>query len=364
MRTAEPRPWLDRIQAYRPGRPAASADGSMASNESPLGASRFVTEALTAAANRVHRYPDPLADDLRERLAELHGVDPEQILVGNGSDELIFLLAWAYLAHGGRAVCADPAYRIDEISTYVVGAELTQVPLREWTHDLQAMAEVDADVAYVVNPHNPTGTACSRADVEDFVARSPAGLVVVDEAYVDFADDPDALTALPLVASGRVAVLRTFSKVYGLAGLRIGYLVAPTPVIATLRKIRAPFSVGALAQAAAVAAVRDRHHWSEVRGHTLRCRSELQRMFGQAGFLAVPSQANFVLITTPDEQALVMRLAQEGIAVRPGTVLGVPGTVRVSVPSDAGLRLLARALGTDATEHSAATTCGVDREVS
>lgn len=357
--TVRSRPWLDRIQPYRPGRPAPSADGSMASNESPLGASRAVAEALASAAHRVHRYPDPLADDLRRELAELHRVDPDQILIGNGSDELIFLLAWAYLAQGGRAVCADPAYRIDEISTYVVGAELTQVPLRHWTHDLPAMAAVDADIAYIVNPHNPTGTTCSRADIEGFLARSPAGLVVVDEAYVDFADDPEALTALPLLASGRVAVLRTFSKVYGLAGLRIGYLVAPADVIATLRKIRAPFSVGALAQAAAVAALRDRQHWSEVRTYTRRRREELHRLFERAGYHPVPSQSNFILVASADEQALVAQLGQQGIAVRPGTALGVPGTVRVSVPSDAGMQLLARALD-GATPPAVATASGIE----
>lgn len=354
----QPRPWLERIQPYRPGRAAASSDGSMASNESPLGASSHVARALATASRRVHRYPDPLADDLRILLAERHGVEPDQILVGNGSDELIFLLAWAYLAQDGHAVCADPAYRIDEISTYLVDARLTKVPLRDWAHDLEAMATVGADIAYVVNPHNPTGTIRSRADIEIFVKTSSAGLIVVDEAYVDFADDPDDLTAMPLVGSGRVAVLRTFSKVYGLAGLRIGYLVAPKPVVATLRKTRAPFSVGALAQAGAIAAIRDRAHWSEVRSHTLRCRREVQQLFEQAGYLVAPSQANFVLVEAPYEDALVTRLERAGIAVRPGTTLGIPGTVRVSVPSDAGLRLLAQALRAEADRLPASAQTG------
>lgn len=354
----EPRPWLERIEPYRPGRHAASSDGSMASNESPLGASRLVLEAVTTAARRAHRYPDPLADDLRLQLAANHGVDPDQILVGNGSDELIFLLAWAYLAQGGHAVCADPAYRIDEISTYVVGAKLTHVPLRNWAHDLEEMANVAADIAYVVNPHNPSGTVRSGADIERFVAASPAGLTVVDEAYIDFADDPDALTAVPLVGSGRVAVLRTFSKVHGLAGLRVGYLIADTSVIATLRKIRAPFSVGSLAQAGGVAAARDRSHWVQVRAHTLRSRREVRRLFQQAGYLVVPSQANFVLVEAPDEHALVAQLYRAGITVRPGSTLGIPGTVRVSVPSDAGLRLLAQALPTDTNRLPATAQTG------
>jgi histidinol-phosphate aminotransferase len=345
--TVTARPWLDRIEPYRPGRHAATSVGSMASNESPLGVSQQVLDAISGAAVRAHRYPDPLADELREELAQHHGVRPDQILVGNGSDELIFLLACAYLAQNGHAVCADPAYLIDEISTYVVGATLTKVPLRDWAHDLDAMATIPADVAYVVNPHNPTGTVRTRSEIESFVDTSPAGLIVVDEAYIDFVDDPGAMTAVPMVETGRVAVLRTFSKVYGLAGLRIGYLIADSSVITTLRKIRAPFSVSSLAQAAALAAARDRAHWLLVRAHVRVGRDEVERLFRNAGYAVVPSQANFVLVEAPGEQELVERLADAGISVRPGAALGAPGTVRVSIPAEPGLGLLSQALHTN-----------------
>ncbi|MFD4971305.1 pyridoxal phosphate-dependent aminotransferase [Streptomyces sp. NPDC058424] len=338
------RPWLDRIEPYRPGRPAASSDGSMASNESPLGASEHVVRAVTEAAGQAHHYPDPLADTLRAELARLHGVCADQILVGNGSDELIFLLSWGYLAHGGHAVCADPAYRIDEISARVVDARLTQVPLKDWEHDLEAMAEVDADLAYVVNPHNPTGTVRPLPDIERFVASARAKLVVVDEAYIDFTDDPGKSSAMALARDGRAVVLRTFSKVHGLAGLRVGYLVGDAEIVAGLRKIRAPFSVGALAQAGAVAAIRDPRHRERVREHTLRLRGELVHLLQDAGLAAVPSQANFVLVRTPHEEELVDRLARHGISVRPGSSLGLPGTVRISIPTEHGLRLLRRAL--------------------
>jgi histidinol-phosphate aminotransferase len=342
--TITARPWLDRIEAYRPGRHAASTDGSMASNESPIGASPAVLAAIGRAAQKAHRYPDPLADDLRAELAALHGVDADQILVGNGSDELIFLLALAYLTQDGHAVCADPAYRIDEISTHVVNGRLTTVPLKEWAHDLDTMARVEADIAYVVNPHNPTGTVRPRSDIERFVQESRAALVVVDEAYIDFTDDPAAATAMPLAAAGRAAVLRTFSKIHGLAGLRVGYLVAAPDVIATLRKIRAPFSVGATAQAAALAALRDPAHREAVREHTLEHRSALVRLLQQAGYVVVPSQANFVLVEAPEERDLVDRLTAHGVSVRPGSSLGAPGTVRISVPSARGLELLRDAL--------------------
>ena len=354
--TVQARPWLDRIDPYRPGRHATSAHGSMASNESALGPSRSVVAAVVAAADAVNHYPDPLADDLRAELASLHDVHPDQILVGNGSDELIYLLAWAYLAQDGHAVCADPAYRIDEISTYVVGARLTKVPLRDHVHDLEAMAKVEADIAYVVNPHNPTGTTRSLADIEHFVRTSRSLLTVVDEAYIDFTDDPETATAMPLARDGRAAVLRTFSKVYGLAALRIGYLVAAPDVIAVLRKIRPPFSVGALAQADAVAAVRDRAYHQLVRERTIRSRKELVRIVEAAGYAAVPSQANFVLVEVPHEAEMVRHLAAHGISVRPGAALGVPGAVRISVPPEPGLYLLEQAL--DPTNASAPANVG------
>jgi histidinol-phosphate aminotransferase len=342
--TLEARPWLERIEPYRPGVHASNPEGSLASNESPIGASQLVSSAIVDATKRLHLYPDPLADDLRQELARTHGVSADQILVGNGSDELIFQLAWAYLANGGTAVCADPAYRMDEISTYVVGAELVKVPLTDWRHDLEAMAQVPADVAYVVNPHNPTGTVRSFDDVARFVDTCRASLVVVDEAYIDFAEEPDSLTAVPLVETGRVAVLRTFSKIHGLAGLRVGYLIAPPSLIATLRKVRAPFSVGSLAQAGALAAAKDPAHRHAVRQHTLTIRQRMVAALTAAGCSVVPSDANFLLVPVSDERSFVSYLGDHGISVRPGSALGVPGTVRISVPSEAGLALLEAAL--------------------
>jgi histidinol-phosphate aminotransferase len=342
--TLRARPWLDQVEPYSPGRKAPSADGSMASNESPVGTSPQVVRAVTRAAANAARYPDPLADSLRFELATQHEVDPEQILVGNGSDELIFLLAMAYLAQGGHAICADPAYRIDEISARIVNARLTCVPLKGWSHDLDAMAELAADVAYVVNPHNPTGTAHRRADIEKFARSSRADLVVVDEAYIDFTDDPDATTAIGLARSGEAVVLRTFSKIHGLAGLRVGYLIGDPDIVATLRKIRAPFSVGSLAQAGALAAARDPAHRDRVRQHIVTHRRGLTRLLEQAGYTVIPSQANFVLAITDDEAGLLKRLSAHGVTARPGTSLGLPGSVRISVPSERGLALLSAAL--------------------
>jgi histidinol-phosphate aminotransferase len=358
--TLRSRPWLHKIEPYQPGQPAEGGDGSLASNESLLGVSDNVVRAISAAMNCVHRYPDPLADKLRTALASHHSVDPEQILVGNGSDELIYLLALAYLAQAGHAVCADPAYRINEISAYLVDARLTKVPLRGWAHDLDQMARIAADIAYVVNPHNPAGTLHSRAAIERFAATAAAGLVIVDEAYIDFTDDPAATTAVPLVASGRVAVLRTFSKIHSMAGLRVGYLIADSGIVATLRKIRPPFSVGSLAQAGALAALEDHEHRRQLRMHTRRNRQAMTWLFERAGYTVVPSQANFVLIMAPDEEQLEIRLREHGVVVRRGSTLGVPGAVRVSVPSDAGLGMLARALSSPGDRERAAAETSIE----
>lgn len=340
----EPRPWLNAIRPYVPGERAVDGDGSLASNESLLGASPAVPDALARAARTVHRYPDPLAVSLRDELAREHGVSAEQVLVGNGSDELIYLLSWAFAAHGGRIVCADPCYRIDETSALVAGATVTKVPLVDWRHDLDAMARHEGDIVYVVNPHNPTGTCHPRTALEAFVDSCKAKIPVIDEAYVDFADDPEATTAMPLAAAGKALVLRTFSKIYGLAGLRVGYLVGPSEVLSVLRGIRAPFSVNTLAQAAAVAALRDKAHRAMAYSMTVTNRRRLIRLLESAGLRCVPSQANFVLTVTPDEPGFLARLHQAGVRARPGSDLGVAGTVRITVPGDAGLRKVAAAL--------------------
>ena len=338
-----PRATVSTLQPYLPGRPATNEDGCLASNESPFGPSPQVEKAVASAARALHRYPDPLATRLRAALAgELH-VDPEAILVSNGSDELIYLLTMSYAAEGGSVVCADPPYRIDEIVPAIMGASVTRVPLRNWCHDLEAMAAIDADIAFVCNPHNPSGTVVSAAALRSFLEECRARLVVVDEAYVDFVDDP-AVTSLVREAAGKLVVLRTFSKLYGLAGARVGYLVGSPEIVQVLRAVRPPFSVGAMAQAAALAALADKDHSAMVRREVRRGRERLRDVFAAAGYEVVPSQANFVLVIAPDAADLCTRLENGGVSVRLGTSLGVPGTIRVSVPAAPGFALLERAL--------------------
>ncbi len=339
-----PRPWVAALEPYVPGRPAPSDAGSLASNEPGLVASAVVATAVGEALRRVHRYPDPLATVLRERLAGLHDVEPDRILVGNGSDELILLLVMAYAAAGGSVVVADPSYRLHETTARSLGAGVRRVPLAGWAHDVAAMTAVPADLCLVANPHNPAGTAVPARAIEAALPAARAGFVVVDEAYVEFADDPAETSAVRLAAEGRLVVLRTFSKAYGLAGMRVGYLVGPPEVVTDLRRIRAPFSVNALAQVAATAALADRVHLDRTVAWVRAGRRRLGELFERAGYRTIPSQANFVLVLAEDEAGLIERLLAGGVSVRPGSALGVPGAVRVTVPGEEGFALLERAL--------------------
>jgi histidinol-phosphate aminotransferase len=293
----------------------------------------------------LHRYPDGASTSLRQVIAEEFGVDPAAVLVGNGSEELLRLLVAAYAATGGTVALASPPCMVHERACRLAGAEVVTRPLSEWRHDLPALAECPGDIALICNPHNPTGTTVTRADLATFLDDRRAGLVVVDEAYIDFADDPDETSCIPL-AAGRpdLVVVRTLSKIHGLAAARVGYLVADPDVVAALRKLQAPFSVNSPAQAAAAAALRDHQHREHARAYTRELREQLTDVFWGAGYDVVPSQANFVFVLTPDEDGLVSRLAAGGVRVRPGRKLAYPGSVRVTVPSEEGLRLVAAAL--------------------
>jgi histidinol-phosphate aminotransferase len=343
--TVAPRSWVSEIAPYRAGKRADDEDGGLASNEGS-GISPAIADAVLRALTTLHRYPDPLASDLRARIAAHHGVGVDEVLVGGGSDELLYLLSLAYAAQGS-VVCGDPGYWGHRIPPQVAGAEVRLVRLTDHRHDLGSMALVEADIAFIGNPHNPTGTAVSVDDIERFSRSCRARLVVVDEAYIECATDPTSLSSIPLSTTTDLVVLRTFSKLYGLAGARVGYAVGPAAVIERLAAIRPPFSVNALGQAAAIAALGDVEHTERARAGVLERRPRLRAVFERAGYRSVPSEANFVLVLAPDEDGLVRKLADGGVRVRPGSDLGVPGAVRVTVPSDRGLEMVALALGVD-----------------
>lgn len=335
-------PWLENVPSYRPGKPADAGGLALASNEAAFCSER-VLDAFKEPLNW-SRYPDPLATELRKKLAKLHEVTPEQILVSNGSDELVQLLMAAYVGHGGTVVAADPPYAMSRIAALVTGANFVGVPLIQWRHDLTKMAWLRADLAYLVNPHNPTGTAHDGSGIAQFAHESNSKIVVIDEAYVDFATGVTPQIPADLVADGRTVVLRTFSKAYGLAGGRVGYLIASEEIVTQLRRVRAPFSVSAPSQAAALAALDDRDYLEAHVADVAFVREELTNKLRSLGCEVPESQANFVLAAGINETEFVGHLEQAGICVRSGASLGVPGSARITVPRKKDLPRLFAAL--------------------
>jgi histidinol-phosphate aminotransferase len=337
---------LARMPGYQAGvptgqAPEAIASGNiaqLASNESPFPPHPQVVEAIAAAAGAMHRYPDPDATLLRRRLAERFDADPSRIAVGNGSCEILLAAAEALCEPGDEILFAWPAFSMYPYLPALTGAREVRVPLtEEGVHNLDAMAaEVTAatQLLLVCNPNNPTGTHIPAAEIATFCERVPAHVTIaLDEAYVEFQvdDDPDA--SLDLLADfPNLVVLRTFSKCYGLAGLRVGYAIGPATFRAAVDAVRQPFSVNALAQAAGAEAVLHQDDVLRRVESTLAERLRVEQALHAQGLRTAETQANFSWIDlgAADEAAVVAGLAEREIAVRPGTPLGDPGHIRVS----------------------------------
>jgi histidinol-phosphate aminotransferase len=301
--------------------------------------------AASLAELDLHRYPDPTAQALRAKLAEVHGISPDEVVVGNGSDELIQLLILAYAAFDGSIAVADPGYSLYSSCATRLRADVRKVPLTdEWRHDLAAMSAEDVDIVFVCNPHNPTGTSVDGEQLAAFVRNSAARMVAIDEAYIDFAATGTFDAIREAVQRPRVAVLRTLSKAHALAGLRVGYLMAHRSIIDALTRLRLPFSVNTAAQDAAVDALAHRERTAEEVARIVARRTEVESLLRKAGLDVVSSEASFVMALSSASDRLVDHLARHGVAIRPGRDLGVPDSVRVSVPSAEGLDRLASAL--------------------
>ncbi|HZS87904.1 MAG TPA: histidinol-phosphate transaminase [Chloroflexota bacterium] len=352
-----PREAVAALAPYVPGRHASTVMSQygldrvtkLASNENPFGPSPRAVEAARQALAGVHAYPDGASTALRDRLAEQHGLARENVVVGNGSDEIILLLALAYLEPGTEAILATPPYSIHRTAVVASGGTPIGVPLRAYTHDLEAMAGAITDrtrLVFIANPHNPTGTYLDAAVLRRFVGALPSQtLLAVDEAYHEFVDDALRHSARDLLDDHpNVVTLRTFSKTYGLAGLRAGYALAHREIVATLDRIRPPFGLNAVAQAAALAALDDHAYVSRVVAETRAGRARLLEIAHEHGLEVVPSQANFVAMHAGDSRALSEALLRRGVIVRPGENLGLPGWIRVSVGTADEIERFAAAL--------------------
>lgn len=357
-------PSVAKLRVYNPGRdlPAlrerfGASIAELGANENPLGPSPRAVAAMREALSQACRYPDPRGLALKHALAEQLGTTVECLALGNGSNELLLLLAQCFADPRHSIVFSEFAFAVYPIAAAAVGARAVRVPAlprghrtAPCGHDLAAIAKAvrrDTRIVYLANPNNPTGTWFGDAAMAGFLARIPRDvLVVMDEAYHEYADAPGLTTALALAeAYPNLVVTRTFSKAYGLAGLRVGYLVAHPSVIAVLERLREPFNVNSVALAGATAAMRDRAWLTRVHAFNLRERAWLRDELLQRGWRCLPSQTNFLLcMLSRDAAELERRLCDRGVIVLPTAGYGLPRALRITVGSRAENRRLLKAL--------------------
>jgi len=312
----------------------------LSSNENPLGASPRALAAIQSAAANVYRYPDAGALALRQGLAARFGVAPEMVACTNGSDEMVLLLCLAFLREGDEAVLANGSFVSYSMRTAEMGGRAVRIPLRDYAHDLDAMAAAVTDrtrLLFVCNPNNPTGTSNGAAELRRLLDSVPEHvLVVVDEAYVEFverADYPDLLAELK-AGRNNLVLLRTFAKIYGLAGLRLGDAFGHPEVMGYLERARPTFNVNTLAQAAGLAALEDDEHVARSRAHAISCRAAFTRQLRDLGLDPLPSETNFVAVHVGDDLALTSALMDHGFTINPISSWGLPGFVRISFGTD------------------------------
>jgi histidinol-phosphate aminotransferase len=346
------------IAPYEPGKPIEELERELgignviklASNENPLPPSERVLAAIAEALPQLNRYPDGSGYVLRQALARRHGVTDDHIILGNGSHDLIELLARAFLRAGEEAVIPHPSFVVYPMIVQAVGGIRVVVTLRDHRIDLEAMARAITPMTkmvFIANPNNPTATIVTADEVEHFMARVPDKVIVVfDEAYVEFAQGPDLPDMLAYLKHGRrVVVLRTFSKAASLAGLRVGYGIADPDCLALLNRIRQPFNVNALAQVAALAALDDEAHVLECLRMIEAGRHFLSDEFTALGLKHVPSRANFILVDVGRSAGDIFHwLLKEGVIVRPMTSFGMESALRVTIGTPQENRRFVKAL--------------------
>ncbi|MFQ5828010.1 MAG: histidinol-phosphate transaminase [Candidatus Methylomirabilia bacterium] len=346
------------IAPYEPGKPTEELERELgvsdaiklASNENPLSPSERVEKAIVNALHQLNRYPDGSGFYLRRALARHHHLTPEQIILGNGSNELIELIVRAFLRPGEEAIVPHPSFVVYPMAVQAAGGIRVVVTLKDHRLDLEAMARAITPLTklvFIANPNNPTATIVTKEEVEAFMARVGDRVIVVfDEAYWEFAQGPDFPDSLAHLQEGRkVFVLRTFSKAASLAGLRVGYGMADSDAINLLHRIRAPFNVNSLAQIAALAALEDDSHIVECLRLIDAGKAYLSDEFTSLGLSYVPSRANFVLVDVGRSATEVyQRLLAEGVIVRPMTSFGMETTLRLSIGTPGENRRLIKAL--------------------
>lgn len=340
------KPYIEAVKPYEPGKPIKELEREMglrnivklASNENPLGPSRKALRAMRYALQECHLYPEGSCHYLAARLAKELQVDMDRIIVGNGSNEIIELLVRGFVSPGDQVLSSDCSFLVYPILTQVAGGDYVSVPMKDYRYDLKGLLSAITDktkLIFIANPNNPTGTYVSAREVEEFVAQVPKDvLICFDEAYVDFVEARDFPKTLDFIHRNypNVIILRTFSKSYGLAGLRVGYGVMSKQLTCYLHKIRQPFNVNLLAQAGATAALDDRFFLWRTKHLVSRGRKYLYKRFDRLKLRYLPSEANFVLVDVGcDGQKVFEALLKKGMIVRSMKAYGLATWIRVTV---------------------------------
>lgn len=342
--TEHAHPWLEGLVAYDPGKPIEETARELgldpsdiikiASNENPLGPSPKAVEAMKEAAEGVHIYPDGGGYKLRTAIAEKFGLGRENIILGNGSNEIIELIGHGFLDPGDNVIAAEHAFVVYKLMATLFGAETIEVPDPGFVHDLDAMAAAitpKTKKVFIANPNNPTGTMVGEEEIERFMEKVPDHVMVIfDEAYYEFLHEPP--NTMKYVKEGRnVVIMRTFSKIQGLAGLRIGYGITTPEIAEVLQKCRQPFNTNSIAQAGAIAGLGDEEHQQRTRDLNDEGLAFLQSAFEEMGLEYVPSVANFVLVKVGDGDAVFDGMLKKGVIIRAMRGYKLPDWVRISV---------------------------------
>jgi histidinol-phosphate aminotransferase len=341
-----PQPGLEHLEPYVPGTPVEDVQRKyglkhvikLASNENPLGTSPLALEAIRDALHRLHYYPDSQCYSLRHALAEYHQVDHEQLVIGNGADGVITQICMAYLDQDSEVIVSQSSFPVYDCFTHVMRARLVKTPLKDYGLDLEAMAAaitVRTTLIFVCNPNNPTGTIVTASEVGAFMERVPDHvLVVFDEAYYELVASDEYPETLTYIRQGRenVILLRTFSKVYGLAGIRLGYGIAMPGVLVPMNRAKESFAVNLLAQAAGIAALRDQEFLEKTVQANHASRLWLYEQFARLGLFYVESHTNFVLVHIgPHALGVQQELLKRGVIVRPCDNYDLCDFLRVTV---------------------------------
>jgi histidinol-phosphate aminotransferase len=339
-------PNLKNLPVYQPGRPIEEvarelglpADSiiKVASNENPFGPSPLAVAAMQKALSGTNLYPDGNAFYLKQKLAAKLGIEPANLVLGNGSNEIIEFVGHALLTPDADVVVSQFCFAVYPIVTKLFGANLITVPAKNYGHDLPAMLRAitpKTRIVFVANPNNPTGTLAPREELIKFVNEVPDDvLLVMDEAYLEFLDDPlDLVSLIRLGARKNLILMRTFSKIYGLAGLRIGYGIGNPEFIAALEKIRQPFNINLLAQTAALAALDDVEHVRKTRQNNFAGLEFFEAAFRNLKLEYVPSNANFILVRVGDGRRIFEAIQKKGVIVRPMSGYQLPEWIRISI---------------------------------